>query len=160
MIIIINTLNDLKKVINVTFLEFSLNLPCNSDKLFQKITDFENFNQYIPNQLESVKVLKKDNNKTVTEEKIRSISILKNSFEQTSAHTVKKNEIETEIISGPAKGTIIESFFQNLDSGTEVIIKINLKLSLKYKLFTPIVKKTYRQMLTGVLYKMNKEIDE
>ena len=41
MIIIINTLNDLKKVINVTFLEFSLNLPCNSDKLFQKITDFE-----------------------------------------------------------------------------------------------------------------------
>jgi ribosome-associated toxin RatA of RatAB toxin-antitoxin module len=144
----------------VTFLEFSLNLPCNSDKLFQKITDFENFNQYIPNQLESVKVLKKDNNKTVTEEKIRSISILKNSFEQTSAHTVKKNEIETEIISGPAKGTIIESFFQNLDSGTEVIIKINLKLSLKYKLFTPIVKKTYRQMLTGVLYKMNKEIDE
>jgi hypothetical protein len=107
-----------------------------------------------------VKVLKKDNNKTVTEEKIRSISILKNSFEQTSAHTVKKNEIETEIISGPAKGTIIESFFQNLDSGTEVIIKINLKLSLKYKLFTPIVKKTYRQMLTGVLYKMNKEIDE
>lgn len=160
MIIIINTLNDLKKVINVTFLEFSLNLPCNSDKLFQKITDFENFNQYIPNQLESVKVLKKDNNKTVTEEKIRSISILKNSFEQTSAHTVKKNEIETEIISGPAKGTIIESFFQNLDSGTEVIIKINLKLSLKYKLFTPIVKKAYRQMLTGVLYKMNKEIDE
>jgi len=160
LIIIINTLNDLKKVINVTFLEFSLNLPCNSDKLFQKITDFENFNQYIPNQLESVKVLKKDNNKTVTEEKIRSISILKNSFEQTSAHTVKKNEIETEIISGPAKGTIIESFFQNLDSGTEVIIKINLKLSLKYKLFTPIVKKTYRQMLTGVLYKMNKEIDE
>ena len=150
MIIIINTLNDLKKVINVTFLEFSLNLPCNSDKLFQKITDFENFNQYIPNQLESVKVLKKDNNKTVTEEKIRSISILKNSFEQTSAHTVKKNEIETEIISGPAKGTIIESFFQNLDSGTEVIIKINLKLSLKYKLFTPIVKKAYRQMLTGV----------
>ena len=92
MIIIINTLNDLKKVINVTFLEFSLNLPCNSDKLFQKITDFENFNQYIPNQLESVKVLKKDNNKTVTEEKIRSISILKNSFEQTSAHTVKKNK--------------------------------------------------------------------
>jgi len=160
LIIIINTLNDLKKVINVTFLEFSLNLPCNSDKLFQKITDFENFNQYIPNQLESVKVLKKDNNKTVTEEKIRSISILKNSFEQTSAHTVKKNEIETEIISGPAKGTIIESFFQNLDSGTEVIIKINLKLSLKYKLFTPIVKKAYRQMLTGVLYKMNKEIDE
>ena len=42
----------------------------------------------------------------------------------------------------------------------EVIIKINLKLSLKYKLFTPIVKKAYRQMLTGVLYKMNKEIDE
>ena len=160
MIIIINTLNDLKKVINVTFLEFSLNLPCNSDKLFQKITDFENFNQYIPNQLESVKVLKKDNNKTVTEEKIRSISILKNSFEQTSAHTVKKNEIETEIISGPAKGTIIESFFQNLDSGTEVIIKINLKLSLKYKLFTPIVKKVYKQMLTGVLYKINREVNE
>ena len=144
----------------MTFLEFSLNLPCNSDKLFQKITDFENFNQYIPHQLESVKVQKKEKGKTFTVEKIRSISILKKSFEQTSIHTVKKNEIETEIISGPAKGTIIESFFQNIDSGTEVTVKINLKLGLKYKLFTPIVKKVYKQMLTGILYRMNRKIDE
>ena len=144
----------------MTFLEFSLNLPCNSDKLFQKITDFKNFNQYIPNQLESIEVQKKENGKIFTVEKIRSISILKNSFEQTSVHIVKENEVDTEIISGPAKGTIIESFFQNIDSGTEVIIKINLKLGLKYKLFTPIVKKVYKQMLTGILYRMNREINE
>ena len=144
----------------MTFLEFSLNLPCNSDKLFQKITDFESFNQYIPNQLESIEVQKKENGKIFTVEKIRSISILKNSFEQTSVHTVKENELDTEIISGPAKGTIIESFFQNIDSGTEVTVKINLKLGLKYKLFTPIVKKVYKQMLTGILYRMNREINE
>lgn len=144
----------------MTLLEFSLNLPCSLDKLFQRITDFANYSHYIPNQLESIKVLKKDSNKTFTEEKIRSISILKSSFKQTSIHTVKKDEIETEITSGPAKGTIMESFFQNVDSGTKVIIKINLKLSLKYKLFTPIVKKVYKQMLTGVLYKMNREILE
>jgi len=75
-------------------------------------------------------------------------------------HTVKENKVETEIISGPAKGTIIESVFQKIDSGTKVVIKINLKLGLKYKLFTPIVKKVYKQMLTGVLYKINREVNE
>ena len=144
----------------MTFLEFSINLPGNLDKIFQKITDFENFNRYIPNQLESVNILKKENSKIFTEEKIKSISILKNSFEQTSMHTVKENKVETEIISGPAKGTIIESVFQKIDSGTKVVIKINLKLGLKYKLFTPIVKKVYKQMLTGVLYKINREVNE
>ena len=144
----------------MTLLEFSVNTTCSTDKLFQKITDFENFNHYIPNQLESVSVLKKENNKTTTKEKIRSISILKNRFEQTSEHTVNENIVKTEITSGPAKGTIIESFFQNIDSGTEVIIKINLKLGLKYKILTPIVKKVYKQMLTGILYRMNREIDE
>ena len=144
----------------MTFLEFSINLPGNLDKIFQKITDFENFNRYIPNQLESVNIIKKENSKIFTEEKIRSISILKNSFEQTSMHTVKENKVETEIISGPAKGTIIESVFQKIDSGTKVVIKINLKLGLKYKLFTPIVKKVYKQMLTGVLYKINREVNE
>jgi ribosome-associated toxin RatA of RatAB toxin-antitoxin module len=144
----------------MTFLEFSINLPGNLDKIFQKITDFENFNRYIPNQLESVNIIKKENSKIFTEEKIKSISILKNSFEQTSMHTVKENKVETEIISGPAKGTIIESVFQKIDSGTKVVIKINLKLGLKYKLFTPIVKKVYKQMLTGVLYKINREVNE
>jgi len=144
----------------MTSLEFSLSLPCNTENLFQKITDFSNFNQYIPNQLESVKVLKKEENNTFTEEKIRSVSILKNSFEQTSRHTVKKNEVDTEILSGPAKNTKIKSIFQKENSGTKVDIKIELKLGLKYKLFTPIVKKVYKQMLTGVLYKMNREILE
>ncbi len=144
----------------MALLEFSLNLPCSVDKLFQKITDFENFNHYIPNQLESVTVIKKEDNKITTEEKIRSVSILKNRFEQTSEHTVNENIVKTKITSGPAKGTIIESFFQKIDSGTKVIIKINLKLGLKYKLFTPIVKKVYKQMLTSVLYKMSREIDE
>ncbi len=147
-------------VINMTLLEFSLNLPCNVDKLFQKITDFENFNHYIPNQLESISVIKKENNKITTKEKIKSVSILKNRFEQTSEHTVNENILKTEITSGPATGTIIESFFQKIDSGTKVSIKINLNLGLKYKLFTPIVKKFYKQMLTGVLYRMNREIEK
>ena len=83
-----------------------------------------------------------------------------NRFEQTSEHTVNENIVKTEITSGPATGTIIESFFQKIDSGTQVSIKINLNLGLKYKLFTPIIKKFYKQMLTGVLYKMNREIEK
>jgi len=144
----------------MTLLEFSVNLPCSTDKLFQKITDFENFNHYIPNQLESVSVIKKENNKITTKEKIKSVSILKNRFEQTSEHTVNENIVKTEITSGPATGTIIESFFQKIASGIKISIKINLNLGLKYKLFTPIIKKVYKQMLTGILYRMNREIDK
>lgn len=143
----------------MTQLDFSLNLPCNSEKLFYTLTDFENFNNYIPNQLQSVKVISKENDKIITEEKIRSVSILKTEFEQKSYHIIKKNSLESEIISGPAKGTTIESIIQKSDSGTIVFVKINLKLELKYIIFTPLIKKIYKQMLTGILYKMNRDIE-
>lgn len=144
----------------VVVLEFSLNLPCPSDKLFEKVTDFENFNKYIPIQLENVRILKKNDDQIFTEEKIRSVNVLKEGFIQTSVHIVKENKIETKILSGPAKGTTIESLYQNSDVGTRVSVKINLKLNLKYKLFTILVKKEYKKMLTGILYKMNTSIME
>jgi len=63
--------------------------------------------------------------------------------------------LETEIVSGPAKGTIAKIIFEKADSGTKVTIEVNLKISLKYKILQPLIKKWYGMILRGILYKMN-----
>ena len=70
------------------------------------------------------------------------------------------DELITDIISGPAKGTIIQTVFLKTDTGTNVSFNIDLKLNLKTKILRPLIKKYYKMILTSVLYKMNNKILE
>ena len=151
---------------NLLTLDFSLTLPSPSDQIYQKITDFEKFTNYLPLQLQNIKILdldeyegeKLENNQTATEEIIVSKSVLKAEFTQKSIHTLKQNELETKIIEGPAKGTIINIKLETNDTQTIIHIKIVLKLKLKFIFLTPIVKNMYKKMFTSILYRINTEI--
>lgn len=140
---------------------FSLLLPSPNDKIYEKMTDFENLKDYLPMQIESVKILKQLNesdlekNQIITEENIVSNSILKASFIQKSLHTLKENQLRTQIIEGPGKGTLINILFEKKEEQTLVSIEIDLKLKLKYIFLTPIIKKEYKKMLTSILYRIN-----
>ena len=101
---------------------------------------------------------KLENNQTATEEIIVSKSVLKAEFTQKSIHTLKQNELETKIIEGPAKGTIINIKLETNDTQTIIHIKIVLKLKLKFIFLTPIVKNMYKKMFTSILYRINTEI--
>ena len=76
-------------------LDFSLLIPSSSEKIYEKITDFENFSNYLPLQLQSVKLLQLqdyegqpiEKNQLITEETIVSKSVLKTEFIQKSLHT-------------------------------------------------------------------------
>jgi hypothetical protein len=70
------------------------------------------------------------------------------------------NQLTTEIISGPAKGTIIITMFEKNDSGSKVFFQLDLKLNLKAKILQPLIIKYYKMVLTSVLYKMNNDIIE
>ena len=142
-------------------LVFSLLLPSPNYKIYEKMTDFENLKDYLPMQIESVKILKKpeqfnlQKNQIITEENIVSNSILKASFIQQSLHTLKENELHTQIIEGPGKGTLIKILFENKEEQTLISIQIDLKLKLKYIFLSPIIKKEYKKMLTSILYRIN-----
>ena len=145
----------------MTILEFSLDLPSHPDKLMKLSEDYENLPRYLPDQLKSVKIIEKNETETITEETIVFITLLKKNIVQQASHIKNNdNQLITEIISGPAKGTKINTLFEKNDSGSRVSFQLDLKLNLKAKILQPLIIKYYKMVLTSVLYKMNSDIIE
>lgn len=142
-------------------LDFSFNLEATPEQLMKLSEDYEKLPKYLPDQLKSVKILEINKNETKTEEVIAFSTILtKEIIQQTIHKKIDVNKLHTEIISGPAKGTTINTVFKKNKIGTEIIFELNLKLSLKAKILQPLIKKYYKMILTSILYKMNNEILE
>ena len=142
-------------------LEFSLDLPAQPGQLMKLFEDYENLPKYLPDQLKSVKIIEKNETVTKTEVTVVFRTLIKKVIIQQALHKkISDNKLNTEIISGPAKGTMIYIIFETNNSGSKVIIKINLKLVLKAKILLPLIKKFYKIALTSVLYKMNNVIIE
>ena len=137
-------------------LEFSLIVQSDKEELIKYATDYESFPNYLPGQLKSIKILEQTSEQTITEEIITFSTIIKNQIVQKTLHHKPQNEsISSEIISGPAKGTKILVTFQTVEEGTKIDVLADLKLSLKAKFLSPIIKKFYKMILTGIFYKMN-----
>ena len=137
-------------------LDFSINLSAPYEQLITLFTDYENYPNYLPDQLKSVKILEQNKNEIITNEEIFFSNYIKKPFQQKTIHKIiSSNTFESEIISGPAKGTTIKVLFEKIESGTKVSINMNLKLSLKAIILLPLIKKWYKRILTVVLYKMN-----
>jgi hypothetical protein len=120
------------------------------------LTDYEGLLKYLPDQLESIKIIKSTEDETITEEEIVFSSILKKSIFQTCSHSLLNNNLlQTKILSGPAENSIINMMFESTTSGTKISVAIDLKLSLKAKILSPFINKGYKMVLTSVLYKVN-----
>jgi len=142
-------------------LEFSLNLPTQPQQLMKLSENYEKLSKYLPDQLKSVKIIEKNENEVKTEEVIVFTTIVKKEIVQQAIHKkIDEDKLITEIISGPAKGTIINTVFKKSDSGSKIIFDMDLKLELKAKILQPLIKKYYKMILTCVLYRMNNEILE
>jgi hypothetical protein len=142
----------------MTVLEFSLNLPASSSDLIKTATDYKNFLKFLPNQIRNIEILEKNDGKIITQETLFFKSVIKKQFIQKTMHQpIQNNELVSQIIDGPAKNTRIKIIFNQLENGTAVIGEIDLKLSLKYKFFLPIIKKIYKNMIIGMMYKINTE---
>ena len=61
----------------------------------------------------------------------------------------------TEIVDGPAKGSIIRVICNQIESGIKIKFVVDLKLSLKAKFLTPLIKKFYKKYLTALVLKFN-----
>jgi hypothetical protein len=138
-----------------------MNVSAPIDKLIGLLEDFENLPMFLPDQLKSVRILEQNDNETKTEEIMVFSTIVKKEIVQEAVHKKKNdNELITDIISGPAKGTTIQTIFLKTDAGTNVSFNLDLKLNLKTKILSPLIKKYYKMVLTSILYKMNNKILE
>ena len=140
-------------------LEFSMTLPANIEKFIEFSKDYESFSEYLPQQLKKIIIIEKNDRGTITEEILVFSSVVKKEINQQSLHYEKsKNNMITEILTGPAKGSIIDTNFSIDKIGTKINVKISLKLSLKYKILQPVLVKWYKLILQGILLKMNAKI--
>ena len=135
-------------------LQFSINCPIDPEKLMSFITNFELYQEFFPNQIKEVKILKRENNEIVTEETVIFSTLIKYPFTQKSKHSIlSERELLTEILEGPAKGSIIKIICDKNNEGTQIKFDAELKLSLKAKFLAPFIKKLYKRYFTAVIFK-------
>ena len=140
----------------MTNLQFQTNSPIEPEKLMSYITDFENYQKFFPHQIKSIKILDRQDNEITTEETIIFSTLIKSAFTQKSHHKlVSDKELFTEIIEGPAKGSMIKIVCTKDDQGSQIKFEVNLKLSLKAKFLGPFIKKLYKRYLIAIIYKIN-----
>ena len=137
-------------------LQFQTNSPIEPEKLMSYITDFENYQKFFPHQIKSVKILDRQNNETITEETIIFSTLIKSAFVQKSHHKlISDKELFTEIIAGPAKGSMIKIICAKNDQGSQIKFDVDLKLSLKAKFLGIFIKKLYKRYLIAIIYKIS-----
>ena len=140
----------------MTNLQVSIKSHLKPEKLMSFIIDFEYYKKFFPGQIKDIKILDRQNNVIITQENILFTSLLKSSFVQKSRHKlVSDKELLTEIIEGPAKGSVINVKCIENDQGSEVKFDADLKLSLKAKFLRPFIKKFFTRYLTAIIYKIN-----
>ena len=140
----------------MTNLQFQTDSPIEPEKLMSYITSFEYYQKFFPNQIKEVKILDRQNNEITTEETIIFSTLIKSTFVQKSHHKLMSDkELFTEIIEGPAKGSIIKIICTKNDQGSQIKFDVDLKLSLKAKFLKPFIKKLYKRYLIAIVYKIS-----
>ncbi len=139
-------------------LEFSLTLSSNPDELIIHSMDYESYVNYLPDHIKNITIIEKTHKETITEETLEFHTIITTKIIQRSSHKRKDNVLFTEIISGPFKNSTVEVKYDVHNSGTIITLIVNLKIPLKYKILSLAIKKMYKTVLRGILYKINNEI--
>ena len=135
-------------------LEFITTSKLSSEEFFNYFLDFEYYPNYFPDQIKDIKITQQNDNEIITEEKIVFSTIVKNVIEQKSLHKkISDNESVTEILDGPAKGSIINIICNQTESGNEIKFIVELKLSLKAKFLSPLIKNFYKKYLNALVLK-------
>mgnify|MGYP001133390805 FL=1 len=139
----------------MTNLQFSINSTVEPKKLMSFITDFEYYQKFFPNQIKEVKILERQNNEIITEETIIFSTLIKSPFVQKSRHKIiSDKELFTEILEGPAKGSVVKIICDKNDQGSQIKFDADLRLSLKAKFLAPFIKKLYKRYLTAIIFKI------
>ena len=136
-------------------LQFIMDSSLEPEKLMNYIIDFESYKNFFPDQIKEVKILNKENNEIITEETIIFSTLIKKPFVQKSLHKIiSDKELSTEILEGPAKGSVIKITCTKNDEGSQIEFDAELKLSLKAKFLSPLIKMFYKRYLTAIIFKI------
>ena len=136
-------------------MEFNTTVECDYKEFLKILKDFENLPKYLPRQLQKIQILEKQDNIVIIEVILAFKSLIKKEISQKiKIKTEFDNKLILEVLDGHAKNTKVWIVIQPKDDKTQVIVNIDLKLSLKAKILSPIIKREYKSLLTGVFLKI------
>ena len=137
--------------------DFSADIPIKTDALFQILTDYTKLKELVPDQVKECKILQKTNEETITEELLTFKTYFKKQkiIQKTSHKILEPYTILNSTIEGPFKGSTLKIILEEKGEMTKVILKGKCKVSLKYSILSPIIKKYYKIACISLLYKIN-----
>ncbi len=139
-------------------MKFEITLDCEQKDLLKILTDYENMPKFLPRQLTDVKIINQNDNSTTIEATIQFKTLIKKPIIQTIKILENKDGLSFSILDGHAKNTQSSIIITPQNNSIQVVIEIDLKLSLAAKILTPIIKREYKLVLQGVLMKMANEV--
>ena len=136
-------------------MEFNITVECDYKEFLKILKDFENLPKYLPRQLQKIQILEKQDSIVIIEVILAFKSLIKNEISQKiKIKTEFDNKLILEVLDGHAKNTKVWIVTQSNDCKTQVNVNIDLKLSLKARILSPIIKREYKSLLTGVFLKI------
>ena len=136
-------------------MEFNTTVECDYKEFLKILKDFENLPKYLPRQLQKIQILEKQDSIVIIEVILAFKSLIKNEISQKiKIETESDNKLILEVLDGHAKNTKVWIVTQSNDCKTQVNVNIDLKLSLKARILSPIIKREYKSLLTGVFLKI------
>ena len=141
--------------------KFSSELDCDSSNLMKILTDYTNLFKYLPRQLKKIDILEEDETSSIIESTLSFKTLIKKEIIQRVKIERRSNHsLFFQVLDGHAKDTKIRLVVIPKTGKSIVNIEIDLKLSLKTKILSPIIKREYKTLLTGVLRKMENHAKE
>ena len=136
-------------------MEFNITVECDYKEFLKILKDFENLSKYLPRQLQKIQILEKQDSIVIIEVVLAFKSLIKNEISQKiKIETESDNKLILEVLDGHAKNTKVWIVTQPKDCKTQVNVNIDLKLGLKARILSPIIKREYKSLLTGVFLKI------
>ena len=138
-------------------IDFSTDIPIKTDALFQILTDYTKLKELVPAQVKECKILQKTNEETITEELLTFNTYFKKQkiIQKTSHKILEPYTILNSTIEGPFKGSTLKIILEEKGEMTKVILKGKCKVSLKYSILSPVIKRYYKVACISLLYKIN-----
>ena len=135
---------------------YSSELDCNARNLFEILTDYENFSNYLPRQLKTIEVLDRHDNYTTIKTTILLRTLIKKEFSQTIRIEKKsENDLSIEILDGFTKGTRITISIRTQKEKTLCHVNSNIKLSLKTAILYPIIRAEHNHFVNRLFTNMS-----
>jgi len=142
-------------------MELIVDVRCDKNEFLKILTDYENLTDYLPVQLKKIEILKKEDKFTTVEMVLVFKTIVRKEISQKIEIEEKsENEIKCKVLDGHAKNTIVVIHVNQIENKTNIKTEIDLKLSLKAKILSPIIKKEYKNIIRGIFMRMGLDAEK